>query len=961
MYNNKFKLNSVLLAVLCATHAQAQSQENSQNNNVEVIEVKGIASSLSKSAAMKRDGQGVVDAISAEDIGKFPDTNLAESLQRITGVSIDRSNNEGNKVTVRGFGPSFNLVTLNGRQMPNSSALLDDGISRSFNFKEVGAESVSAVAVHKTARADLNSGGIGATIDIQTAKPFDHDGFKALGSVKGVLDTSVDTGDSITPEISGMISNTFLDDSVGVLISASHAVRHSHTDRIGRSGQWSDVGKGSYDNWKQAFSDTPSVINTSNINTANNSDQHVFTAPTVDFEKSDSERERQNAQVVLQYSPNADLVITADYVLSRLDDKQKMNRSSFWFDGVDTGTADVNGTLINPTRAKDELNFWAWEYAYKTENDSMGINVEWQATDALSLTLDLHDSTSHSNPGGLPAERLANLKNPRFDHDNDDHLADDGDDATTPTPHIGYVDIAADFTGNTPSISYDDSELIAKTGNDAWHKSNIVGDLIQERGYEIENNIKQLSLSARWENLGNGDLTAINFGLNNTVYKVDTTKISGAVWNTSALDLTNLDIETTPGGIGFDSVLRYSADQFIALTKDPANNMSDPTKALYAAPNESLNGIEEDSTAFYVSFDFESEFNDMPIYANFGVRHESTDITAYTVAKPVEGLKWITALEMSKIFADDAVSDQLSGNYSHYLPSLNIKMDINDDVVARFSYGNTIARSDIGSLFPETSLQTHLAGGPFTAKQGNPNLLPYEAKNLDLSLEWYYSEGSYASIGHFRKDVDNFISNGIVDRTINDANGNPITDPSQGARAGCPAPENTACESQPSDPAIMWRVETPVNLDALSVKGWEFNIQHMFADTGFGAIANYTIVDSDNEYDVHDLDNKLVLTGLSDTANLVGFYENDSMSFRIAYNWRDDFLLNATDRPTFTEAYSQIDVSASYDINDSVSVFIDGINITDEDTRRHGRFANQLVDFEQYGARYNIGVRATFE
>jgi len=919
----QFKLNSILAAMLVTTSGQVIAEEaQSDKAAVEVIQVTGIFSSLSKSTALKRDASGVVDGISAEDIGKFPDTNLAESLQRITGVSIDRANNEGNQVTVRGFGPSFNLVTLNGRQMPNSSALQAAGISRSFNFNEVGAESVSAVAVHKTGRADINSGGIGATIDIQTAKPFDYDGFKAVGSIKGVVDTSVDTGDSVTPEISGMISNTFLDDTFGVLISLSHAERDSHTDRIGRSGEWTDTFNGN--------------IDTSAIDTNNNPDRHVFTVPTVDFEKFDTERERQNAQLVLQFAPNDDLIITADYVLSRLDSKSNTNRSSFWFNSVDSGTADVNGTIINPARAGDELNFWAWEYAYKTENDSFGLNLDWQATDSLSLNFDFHDSTSHANPGGLPAERIANLKNPAFD---------------LGAGAVGLVDIAADFSTDTPSISYDDSALIAHTGNDAWHKSNIVADLYQERGNEIENNIQQYGVSGRWENEGDGDLAAINFGYKKTVYKVDSIRIARGVFGLDSLDISDLDISTTEGGIGFDSVLRYSADQFIDLTRQQGR---------YLEPTTSFNGVEEETDAFYVSFDFESEFNGMPFYANLGVRHESTDVTAYSIARPIIGLDWNTALEMTRIDGEGEIADNVEGGYSHYLPSFNLKIDLQDDLVARLSYGNTIARSNIGAMFPQTRLVTHLAGGPFVAEQGNPGLLPYEAKNLDLSLEWYYAEGSYASIGHYRKDVDNFISNGVVDREINNINGEPITDPSRAARAGCPAEGSAACQSQAGDPVITWRVNTPVNLGELSVDGWEFNVQHMLGDSGFGVIANYTIVNSDSDYDVHDLDNDLVLTGLSDTANLVGFYEKDGLSFRVAYNWRDDFILNGGDRPTFTEAYSQIDVTASYEINDTVTIFVEGINVTDESTRRHGRFSNQIIDFEEYGARYNIGVRAQF-
>ncbi|SES97497.1 TonB-dependent receptor [Thalassotalea agarivorans] len=920
MKNTNFKLNSVLLAMLVATQATAQDESAAESNDVEVIQVTGIASSLTKSAALKRDGTGVVDAISAEDIGKFPDTNLAESLQRITGVSIDRVNNEGNQVTVRGFGPSFNLVTLNGRQMPNSSALASAGISRSFNFNEVGSESVSAVEVFKTGRADINSGGIGATININTLKPFDFDGFTALASVKGVVDTSVETGSSVTPEISGMVSDTFLDDTFGVLLSLSHAVRDSHTDRIGTSGNWSTGYPGQV------------AIDKSAIDTSLNPDQNTWGVPTVDLDSQNTERTRQNAQLVLQWAPTDSLVASVDYTLSRLDINSSMNRTSFWFDNIETGTADVNGTIINPARQNDELNFWAWEYAYETENDSIGLNLEWQATDSLSFTFDVHNSTSHANPGALPAESIANLKNPFG--------------AAAP------VHIAADFSGNIPSVSYDDSAL----PGGAFDLANIEGDLYQERGYEIKNTIQQVQLGGTWELENDFGLQAVHFGVSNTNYDVDTKNIYGANFGlgNGAMDISELDLSFSPGAIGFEQRSSYSADQFLALVRE---------QGLLNEKGISTNGIEEATTAAYVSVDFETELASMIFKANLGVRYESTDVTSYSIENPVVGFNWITPLEMSKIRAADSQSSELEGDYTNTLPSMNLSLEITDDLVTRLSYSTTISRSNIDAMFPATSLNNHFSGGPFRASQGNPSLLPFESDNLDLSLEYYYGEGSYVSAGYYRKEVDNFIGIGEEDRTISGPDG-VLTDPSVNPRGTCPdgsvANPNPDCVSQPGDPAIVWEVTTPINQDSTTVDGWELNVQHMFGDSGFGGIANYTIANTDDEYNPYSLTNDFAVTGLSDSANLVAFYEKDAISVRIAYNWRDDFLLSGGVSPVFTEAYSQIDMSASYDINDALSVFVDGINITNESTRRHGRFANQIVDFEEYGARYSVGVRAKF-
>ena len=192
----------IALAVAAASSPPAMAQDD---GSIEEIVTIGIRSSLTSSMIQKRDAQGVSDGIIAEDIGKFPDTNLAESLQRITGVSIDRSDiGEGSRVTVRGVGPDFNLVTLNGRQMPGTRLFATTASgSRSFDFANLASEAVAAVQVYKTSQARLPTGGMGATINIKTARPFDNPGMIANFGVKAVTDTSVENGDSWTPEILG--------------------------------------------------------------------------------------------------------------------------------------------------------------------------------------------------------------------------------------------------------------------------------------------------------------------------------------------------------------------------------------------------------------------------------------------------------------------------------------------------------------------------------------------------------------------------------------------------------------------------------------------------------------------------------------------------------------------------------------------------------------------------------------
>src|SRR5690625_4355282 len=220
-----FRKKLIASAVASCTLAGLANIAHGQDDSmIEEVIVTGIRASIERSMDLKRDASGVIDGISAEDIGKFPDTNLAESLQRITGVSINRENGEGSKVTVRGLGPDFNLVTVNGRQMPGATigATYAAG-PRSFDFSNLASEGVRAVEVYRTSRADVPAGGMGATIRIDTRKPVEM-GSRASVGIKGVCDDS-SSDDKLTPEISRIFRETCADGRFGVAITGSYQKR----------------------------------------------------------------------------------------------------------------------------------------------------------------------------------------------------------------------------------------------------------------------------------------------------------------------------------------------------------------------------------------------------------------------------------------------------------------------------------------------------------------------------------------------------------------------------------------------------------------------------------------------------------------------------------------------------------------------------------------------------------------
>lgn len=375
----------IALALGATTMAPAQAQEEEV---IEEIVTTGIRGSLMQSMDRKRDSKGVVDAITAEDIGKFPDQNLAESMSRITGVSIDRSNNEGSKVTVRGMGPEFNLVTLNGRTMPTT-----DG--RSFDFGDIASESVRAVEIYKTGKANLPTGGIGATVNIITGKPLQNPGFQSVLSAKAVHESSsgdsqIISLDSLTPEIAGMFSNTFADDTIGVMVTASYQDRNNREENA-------EVA-----NWTPNAQLDGGIVNDNN----QRADGTWWHPQNVGYGWSEIQRERMNGQLVLQYAPTDRLTATLDYTYSEVDFEKDRNSTGIWFECPNIeATINERGTVTEVSQRCGDYSTNIGRDVSNKENKSLGLNLDYMVNDQLTLTLDVHDSSSEVTGGNINGEQ----------------------------------------------------------------------------------------------------------------------------------------------------------------------------------------------------------------------------------------------------------------------------------------------------------------------------------------------------------------------------------------------------------------------------------------------------------------------------------------------------------------------------------------------------------------------------
>ena len=396
---------------------------------------------------------------------------------------------------------------------------------------------------------------------------------------------------------------------------------------------------------------------------------------------------------------------------------------------------------------------------------------------------------------------------------------------------------------------------------------------------------------------------------------------------------------------------------------------------------------EEEQLAAYAQINMSTEIGGMDLGVRLGVRYEETDVDSQALAPNYVGVNWVGGNEFSAVQGDGDFT-QLEGSYDNILPNIDFRLGVTDDIVARLSFSKTMTRPNYADIQGGQTINQLLRIDGGNGNRGNPNLEPFESDNIDVSVEWYYSDDSYLSVGYFHKDVKNFI--GIEE--INEPLFN-MPHPGQGAyadearaalgatatsgelygwilenKAGSPGVDaaNGIISGQPGDPEAIFDVIVPSNQDEDTVDGWELNLQHNFGGSGFGVIANATFVDSKTSYDDMLLAQQFVVSGISDSANLIGFYEKHGFSIRIAYNWRDKFLAGTGQTnvggipPTYVDEYDQIDIGASYSFGDNLQVFLDAINITDETTYVYGRTTGQVLFAAQQGPRYNLGLRYTF-
>jgi TonB-dependent receptor len=984
----KQKLISVAVAAAClaiTASAGAQDAAGSASNSpsdtplstgstMQTVVVSGLRQSMLSSLNLKRQADGIVDGIVAEDIGKFPDTNLAESLQRISGVSIDRSNGEGSRITVRGIGPDFNMVLLNGRQMPTSN--LGDLSGRAFDFANLASEAISQLQVYKTSRAETPTGGIGATINVLTARPLDKLGtFSSIG-VKAMYDKSNDNlpaddkaKRSVTPEISGIYSTTSADGKWGLSLSASYQARNLGVNTASVGG-WRGPFRGDEQNWGTIPAANPDIQN-------HPAPTDLYAVPqNLSYAFNGVQRQRTNGQLTLQWAPVKSLTTTLDYTYARNKLQTRQNNMSAWFNFGPSTSSWTSGPIAAPlvyteliSPATSDIAMGGVNTGIKTENKSLGFNTQWRPSSDLKLELDAHHSIAESTPDS------------RY-----------GSSNSLATASFSRGDTTADFSQEFPVLSIRGADFVrapqmgsGSTFQNAYMKGQV--DQLQVKGRLRVRESSNLNFGLAATDVKNR--SAVSNNQNDSWSGLGkASDYPSSLWHAESVRQYFDQLGGTNNPDLFNNFYTFDFEQVRALMAKVSGN---PGLFLPKTTYDTDQRTTEKSRSGYLQLNTDWD-TALPMHTAIGVRYEKTDVVSTALVPAATSISWVSANELPVAFGTSTFTT-LTGRYHNLLPSFDWDMDVRADMKVRASYGETIGRPRYDQIAGGQILSAMARVNGGTGSQGNPGLKPVKSKNIDLSWEWYYNTQSFFSVNAFWKNLDNYAGQSLIAATpfnlhtpvggalYNEASASGCgSDPTCirtyifNHHPGAPGVTVTGTDAsgnpvgtsvgQPGDPIAPFQITTYSNQKRARLNGLEINLQHMFGNSGFGVSTNYTYVHSGLRYDNSSIGEQFALVGLSNSANVVGIFENDKWNARLAWNWRGEFLSSTFDgtgpNPQYVEPYGQLDLSVGYAVSKQLSLQAEAINLTNSTTRVHGRRKEMLESVSQSGPRYMIGARYKF-
>ncbi len=915
-------VSSGLMALSAPVFAAEEVEISKAEQEIEVIEVKGFRRSVVESINLKRYSSNIVEAISAEDIGKLPDSSIAESIARLPGLAAQRLDGRASKVSIRGFGENESGTTLNGREQ------VSIGDNRGVEFDLYPSEIMSGVTVYKTPNASLEGEGIAGVIDLQTIKPLSQDEriiqFNATYEKTSFGKLNPD-GDDAGLKGTFFYMDKFADDTLGV------AFAYTSMSSPNQEKRWNAWGYPSFTN--------------------DDGSESSILGGAKPFVRS-STLDRDSAMLVIEAAPRDDLKMTFDALyVDFLDTKilRGIEVPFAWGQGSisgDTAVIDPSTGFVTSAVTQGQRVVVRNDYEErKAQLMSFGFNTNWTVNDNWTLDFDVSYSKVERDVYSVESYAGTGRGNDRGAADNLGYTFDSGNTGAT-------------FTHD---LDYSDYNLIQLGGPLSWGWSGALNEKHGVVGTEFENQLQDgfintpsidddlMSLKfAASQEIDSNFISDITYGvayrereknkhsegyfmtLSSFNYPDNTGML--AVPEEYRLGTANLDF------IGMGNMIAYDT---MGLIDD---GYYDLLQASLTDPNRVTKSwtVNEKITSAFIQAEIDSEIAGMPLTGNIGVRYVYTDQSSQGfAANTVNGL----------VVAEPT---DVSHDYSHFLPSINLSMKIDDSQTVRFGTAKTISRARLDEMNASFSAsynqQPDELGNYWSVSGGNPSLEPKEAIGIDLSYENYFSDEGYFALALFHKKLKNWIFDGTyaIDMT---GVANPATGELPSTTSG------TGSGKVNGGDGTLWGYEISAALP--------LNILTEHLD-GFGIIASYTGINSDmNDQNGNDYK----LPGLSESITSATFYyDKNGFSARASMRKRDDFKGEVYGISFDTVQVDIVgetiwDAQIGYDFGDGgfeslsgLSIFLQGYNLTKEPfTSLQGDNALQVRDYQDYGSTYLLG------
>jgi len=907
-------MSSCALIGLFATTTSVHAQTTASSDQVEEVVVTGsYRRSLEKAVDMKRENIGFSDSIVATDVANFPEQNLAEALQRMPGVTIERNKGLGGRVSVRGLPAEFTFVTINNLATASGSG------GRDVEFDIFASEVVQQVTVQKSPRASDEEGGIAGAINISTARPFDYGGRKLVASAEGAYNSISEKTD---PKVAFLASDTWGD--WGGLVSFSAARRTNRTDS--NSGinfrpmfRFLEA-SGSRSTQAASVLARDAGVVVKNVRDRNETGRIIFQDKVGDRAYLNTQ-DQWGATGSLQYKPSGNFDLAFDLMVGGYDSTEDQYDAAAYsassrstletIHAYDKDTLSEYGMVVlrDVSYTATQHEMLSKEQINKTDYAQFGSELNWHGD-----SWKLHALAGYS--GARKTLDYSNLKHVAYAPSRTRWTAHGGETIKSANP--ASIDMY-----NSPSKylfeAYETS--LEKITDDKYAAQ---ADFTKDFDFSFFPALKSVQVGARYTDKSKerryGSLNIQGPSAGSTAWLNKRTMADS--------QLTPID-ELVPGG-------EYSIRD---ITWSQISNDYARKTFRYAgfttpySPGDFYK-VDEKVTSLYAMADLGFDVGPVPVAVNGGVRYVDTSITSsgyHQVQTPTGG----TAYTPEPVSSD--------GSYNKLLPSLNFTADLTDSIMLRGAASQTLIRPALTDL----AYKRTASWNSFRFTDGNPNLKPTFADQWEVGLEKYLPEGGLLAVSYFDKKIKGVVRQALTGtvKNVTKYNANGTVDGVYDFDV-----------YQPVNQAGSYKV-TGVEMVAIVPFGLFYEPLK-----GFGINANYTILDSSlTGQSIIDVPTPPV--GLADKAyNVTLFYENDRFQARVSYNYKDKYVegIGYEMYPIWRSGYGQTDMSVSYNLNDNVQLSLEGINITDEATKGYTMDPSFPTMNEKSGRRFSLGLRVNF-